>query len=226
LAEEHPEIAQVLRDNFVRHAFTTLDLSQQSVALFVPREIPVALVDGQAILIAKFPQRWRHGLFVDAFHELNKITSDYQDISLDGIERIARAEAERSKDSLEAFGVKFPVETASRWGLFIIISVQLYFALHLAEYSRRKRGETTVAWIGSYPGFMARMVFSISSFVLPVFVVVYVAQRSNFAPSEHWNSIVVVVVVVLAAGLAVAAAYSYFHGKSVSVIVLPPRSSD
>jgi hypothetical protein len=222
LAEEHSDIAQTLRDKFVRHAFSTLDLKQQRVSLFVATEVPVVLVDGQAILIARYPDRWRHGLFVDAFYELNKITSDYQDISLDGIERIARAEADRSRESLEAFGVKFPVETASRWGLFIIISVQLYFALHLAEYARLGRRETTVAWIGSYPRFTARLVFSISSFILPVLVVAFVAERTHFAGSGRVNVVIVVAVAILAAALSGAAAYSYLRGSRKSATASKP----
>jgi hypothetical protein len=47
-----------------------------------------------------------------------------------------QAEASKPRtDSFEVFGVKFPVEKATRCGILLIVGVQLYLWIHLHELS-------------------------------------------------------------------------------------------
>jgi len=140
--------------------------------------LPVSLksrnLDAQGFLIGKFPDRLRHGTFEDVFHELNAASERYQDLKPEVIEKIIRSEMGRSKEAFEAFGVKFPVEMTARWGILLLLGIQIYFWLHLAEYRRRKIENPPVAWIGSYSSTFARVVFSTSALAAPVAAIFFV----------------------------------------------------
>jgi hypothetical protein len=36
------------------------------------------------------------------------------------------------------------------WGIFVVLSVQIYFLFHLAEFRKRDMSNVSVAWIGAY----------------------------------------------------------------------------
>jgi hypothetical protein len=70
--------------------------------------------------------------------------------------------------------VKFPVETASRWGIILIVGIQLYLWIHLHELAPRlKAGDPgwDVAWIGVYRSLPARSLFFCSTVVLPILTI-------------------------------------------------------
>jgi len=96
---------------------------------------------------------------------------------LDAIQRIVQSELERSKDVFQAFGVTFPIETTGVWGIFIVLSVQVYFLFHLAEFRKKTMSNVSVAWIGLYRSWGPRLLFSLTAFLMPVLVVSYVVPR-------------------------------------------------
>ena len=142
----------------------------------------------QDALIRRFQDRWRRGSFSDVFRELDSIALEYKDLQLDRIERILQHEEDRRRDPFEAFGVKFPPDKTARWGVLLILGIQMYFFIHLAEYRRLHIRDNSVAWIGSYRQTFARIIFTASSFVLPVGVVLFVALRGHLfqIPRSNW----------------------------------------
>jgi hypothetical protein len=177
-----------------------------------------SVLDAQEFLVETFPDRMRHGAFAQAFHELNVATQTYQEnLPLDAAEKILRSEKERSKEVFEAFGVKFPVEAAAKWGVSILVVVQMYFWLHLAEYRRRRIVNPPVAWIGSYDSMFARSVFLISTIVAPFFVACFVVYQGKLIASSKslkWTSIILVALIF--SGLfSVLTAFSYFDHRLV-----------
>lgn len=71
--------------------------------------------------------------------------------------------------------MKFPVESASRWGIVRIIGLQLYLWTHLYELSPKlKEGDPgwNVAWIGVYQSLPAKILFLASAAVLPLVTIV------------------------------------------------------
>jgi hypothetical protein len=113
---------------------------------------------------------WPFGSFEYTFPELNRLTADYQDLSLDKIQAILRTQKLTSVESIEVIGIKLAVEAVRSGGALLILGVQLYFLLHLREFVRRISPESEAreaAWIGLYPGTLAVAAFWFSAFILP-----------------------------------------------------------
>lgn len=173
-----------IRSHF-KHVYAA-EGGQPQVLIPAISETPVAIVDGQALLIRAVQGRWRHGPYVRAFEELYAVTQNYETVNLETIERIVGSELERSKDVFQAFGISFPVETTAAWGVMMVVAVQFYFLFHLAEFRHRHMQNVTVAWIGLYRGWGPRLLYVVSSCLVPVAVVAYVAPKSGVARSISW----------------------------------------
>ena len=123
------------------------------------------------------------GLFEHSFPELNKITKNYQGLQIDKFDPILEAEQNRTGESFEAFGVKFPADATTRWGVLVILAVQIYFWIHLQELARKLQPSDPgweVAFIGMYPSLPSRIVYSISALALPVCGVVGLGVRGLY----------------------------------------------
>ena len=137
----------------------------------LPAPISQTALDFQPALIRTHPY-WKLGAFSDSFSDLDKATAKIQGKSFEAISSELQGEASKPKtDSFEVFGVKFPVEKATRWGILLIVGIQLYLWIHLHELSPKlKEGDAgwDVAWIGVYRSVPARMLFVASTALLPV----------------------------------------------------------
>jgi hypothetical protein len=144
--------------------------------------------------------RWRHTNFGDAFYELDRATSGFQTLDFGTLKQILHVQANNSKEVFEAFGVKFPIETASRWGLILILGIQVYMWLHIAEYRRRKFNQSDIAWIGSYTQAGPRMLFYLTAVLLPVAVIVFVVffQREPPLHNRFLSDVALAITVALA----------------------------
>ena len=84
---------------------------------------------------------------------------------------------EAVRDRLELFGVKFPSEVVGRWGVIVLLAVQLYFLMHLQEFALcLEPGDAAwnYPWIGTYPASLAKVVFVTSATILPLAAVLIV----------------------------------------------------
>jgi hypothetical protein len=129
------------------------------------------------------------GSFDHSFPELNKITRNFQTLEIDKFDPILEAEQNRNGESFEAFGVKFPAEATTRWGVLIILAVQLYFWIHLRELSQKLQpGDAgwEVAFIGMYTSLPSRIVYFISSCILPVLAVSALGIRGLAIGDYQW----------------------------------------
>jgi hypothetical protein len=150
----------------------------------LPAQISQTPLDAQPALIRTHPY-WKAGAFSSSFSELDRVTANIQDKSFEAISSNLQEEATKPKaDSFEVFGVKFPVEKATRWGILLIVGIQLYLWIHLHELSPKlKEGDAgwDVAWIGVYRSRPARTLFVASTALLPV---VTIAALGNNALRE------------------------------------------
>jgi hypothetical protein len=125
---------------------------------------------------------WKTAPFASSFAELNSATTTMQDQSFEYIAgQLAKEAAKPKTDSFEIFGVKFPVETASRWGIVVIVGIQLYLWIHLYELSPKLKGGDPgwdVAWIGVYQSLPARIVFLSSTALLPIGTIVLLGTHA------------------------------------------------
>ncbi len=166
--------------------------------------------DGQSVLIAhaKKPQNWKHGDFDYAFRQLSNITKDYEALDLITIEKVLAGEEKRTGESFEILGIKFPAENTTRWGILVIIGVQIYFWIHLRELSPKLRPNDPgwdVAWIGVYSSKYAKVATFVSTCLLPVSAALALGIRglsvSSFARSS-WVLLVLGALATLTLSLA------------------------
>jgi hypothetical protein len=179
---ETPDIAMIDK----KQEQSIADLLHVSPAMFVlswefgedkallPVPISQIPLDLQSTLIRTHPY-WKKGNFSNSFSDLDKATPSIQEKSFEAIASNLQEEASKPKtDSFEVFGVKFPVEKATRWGILLIVGIQLYLWIHLNELSPRlKPGDAgwDVAWIGVYQSFPARTLFVSSTSLLPILTI-------------------------------------------------------
>jgi len=125
---------------------------------------------------------WKSASFEDTFPDLEAATKDMQQRSFSEVWSHLEVEAAKTKnESFEIFGLKFPVDTASRWGVVLIVGIQLYLWIHLYELSPKlKEGDEgwNVAWIGVYQSLPARLLFLLSTALLPIITIVLLGTHA------------------------------------------------
>jgi hypothetical protein len=157
--------------------------------------VPATNVKKPEIILSKarlyeiLPQyHWRPSAFNTTFRELDRATTGSQDLTLDHLAIILRERESSSKESFEAFGVRFPIEATTHWAMLLIISIQLYFWMHLREFRARNFASSDVAWIGTYNGLTANLVFYLTTVVFPVAVVAYLCLMAG-SEVQHIESL-------------------------------------
>jgi hypothetical protein len=172
-------------------------LPSMRLAMMVTSDVALVM-DWQGELTKRFPNRWVHGKFESAFREVDVATRDFQDFSLVNLERIVRSEKERTREAFEQFGIKFPIESAARWGIFLVLATQIYFVIHFSEYKRRNLSGRITAWIGCYGSKGAKIIFIASSVLLPIAVVAYVCFTNKLIRDDRTQDLIATIVAALA----------------------------
>ena len=154
--------------------------------------------DAQSVLIshAKKEWDWKHGQFDYSFRQLSAITKEYPTINIATCEQILTSEEKRGGESFEALGIKFPAENTTRWGILVIIGIQIYFWIHLRELKpklRRNDPGWDVAWIGVYTSKYSKVAMFVLTCLLPLAAALALGIRglqiSSFAKT-NWALLV------------------------------------
>jgi hypothetical protein len=127
----------------------------------------------QAELAALGSQHWKPGTFAESFPDLADTTQNIRTLGFTDLSAVLAAEQKRTGEKLEVVGIKLPLEALGRWGILILISIQIYFAMHLYAFLERTRDKATpsVAFVGLYPYRACRIAFYCSSILLPTLAV-------------------------------------------------------
>ncbi|OGF65710.1 MAG: hypothetical protein A2Y62_10380 [Candidatus Fischerbacteria bacterium RBG_13_37_8] len=158
-------------------------------------------IDGQKVLMGeRFLNKWRRGSFQHSFPELSKIASNFQDLSIRQLESMLDDRIERSGEPLSVFGIRLPPEETTRWGIFILVAVQLYFYIHLVAFERHIKDKHDdpsweVAWIGLYSLTASRVLSFISACLIPFVVASF--SGVYLMRSEKWEWSMIAAVSVL-----------------------------
>jgi hypothetical protein len=140
----------------------------------------------QTLLPEAARHRWKPGRFAHSFPELAQLTKDLEVGTIETWKVKLEEQRLRTGESFEAVGIKIPADAVTKWGIFLVLAVQLYFLCHLVELSRKLRSSDPgweVAWIGMYQKPLGALVFSCSALLLPV-VAVLVLGLSGLALSQ------------------------------------------
>lgn len=106
--------------------------------------------NGQGWFLSKVPA-WTAGKFTESFRELDQLSVGTSNQDLDTVKRVLENKPNESAEVFEFSGIKIPSEVVMRFGILLVIGVQVYFLTHLIELSKRLRASDPgweVAWIG------------------------------------------------------------------------------
>lgn len=90
-------------------------------------------------------------------------------------------------ETLDAFGLHIPPHVATRFGIFVILAIQWYFFLHLAELDKAFDPNAPgwcVPWIGIYEKRTAKTTFIISVTLFPLLTMIVLITKG--APGNTW----------------------------------------
>jgi hypothetical protein len=125
------------------------------------------------------------GKFATSFPNLDSLAEIYGDFDVDKLDGILKDLQNRTGgESFQVFGVRIPAGATSRWGVMVVLSVQLYFWMHLGELRRRLRPTDAgwnVAFIGMYSSLPACVVYFVTSCVLPLLAIVALCVKGILA---------------------------------------------
>jgi hypothetical protein len=141
------------------------------------------------------------GSFEKSFPELNEITADYSDLTFDKLTSILASQRKHSAQTFEAFSVKFPSEAIARWGIVLLVGIQLYLLIHISSIQMDEDEESQVAWIPLYRTVLPQMVFLITVSLLPVFTVYEVSRLGTMSGSRFWDTVAFVLAVAVSTAL-------------------------
>jgi len=141
--------------------------------------------------IARLAQKplWRTGLrFSESFPKLHSLTKNLAGLKVEDIKAVLQSERERIGENFELLGVKLPLKLLNQWGIFLLLSIQIYLVLHLSAFCRLLTSADEVwsaPWVALYPEKLSRLVTLATTAVLPTSVVAILvvgsASRSSFA---------------------------------------------
>jgi hypothetical protein len=169
------------------------------VAAVVPYTVAKILIV-QDDLKKKFYNDWKTGPFDDAFHALAAHSSDLQYIDLDELPKRIYDLEERSQQNFEAFEFKIPKSDFIKWGIFVLLAVQLCFVLDLHELMTRIGQGTPnldVAWIGVYRSSLSFGVTVVSGCILPAIAAGMICKLAR-----QFEKPIVIVACLLSFGIA------------------------
>ena len=114
---------------------------------------------------------WHTGKFEAAFPELNSVSTGISTLEINDAVHRLESQVASSERNISLLGFTIPLSQLARWGVLVLLSVQLYFWLHLHELAARIEPEAegwNVAWIGLYTSRAATAVALLSCFLLPL----------------------------------------------------------
>jgi hypothetical protein len=120
------------------------------------------------------------GEFNEAFPELALISNDLLKIDLKDVPDRVRYMEVQGEQGVDAFGLRVTASEVGRFGVVLLLAVQLYFWLHLRELAGKIAPSAPgwdVAWIGVYSSRPSVVALFLSSCVLPLASAIVIVPR-------------------------------------------------
>jgi hypothetical protein len=170
--------------------------------------------------------------FDECFRELDQLTEDKREYKLTDIATFLDSEVKGQTREFEVFGIKFPTEDLSRWGIVLILAILAYFCLHLRELSPQITSTDTgleVAWLGLYSSWYSYGLFWFSVLALPLTSILFLGvsgaklQWSFRAANRwHWSAWVIIPSIVCC----VLAVLSCLEARRLALLAETARRND
>ena len=144
----------------------------------------------QQLLSARFPDL-KTGSFEEAAPDLAKAVRGREEQDFATLTPQIYAEASRGDEAFDAFGVKFPSEQVTQWGILVLVSVQLYLVMYLRRLFKTLKADDPgwdVPWMAMDQSLMARIMLFVSMVMLPAGAAAIVTfQASSRVMSHQWT---------------------------------------
>ena len=153
---------------------TTSEIRNNAYAVIAGTEIEVHLRTvkiNETSLKRIYFNDWKSGSFDEAFPQLNSIMTGISTLDVNDALHRVESQVASAQQEVSVLGFTIPLAQLSRWGAFVLISVQLYLWLHLYEFTTRIDTDAPgfeVAWIGIYRSLPSRLATFVSCALLPV----------------------------------------------------------
>ena len=147
-----------------------------------------ALSDAGFVLHATGPQDRDARSFSQAFPDLATAASGRYEEDLEVLSRQIYDESSKGADSFEAFGMKFPSNQVTRWGIILIICVQLYFLAYLIHFYKTLQPDDegwNTPWIGMSESALARILLFATVVILPLATAWILIRQAELADFVH-----------------------------------------
>ena len=144
-------------------------------------------VDVSQVMLGKVFRTWQPGSFDYAFPDLARAASGWEDLELEDVKKFISDESAKGTEVFEAFGMKFPADQITFGGIVFLLSVQLYFLVHLIQLKDRLRADDPgwdVPWVGMYPGIAPRAILFVTIVIVPCLAVLLLDVHSALEVSR------------------------------------------
>lgn len=144
-------------------------------AMRIRLKVDAAGVDRQAAFIDSLNVPWRTGSFAKTFPELFEYYEDIGSLSLKALNVHMQRLRMQERQSIILFGAAIPADSLRAWGMFVLVVIQLYLYVHLAQFKAHWKRflDDDSPWIGSDGSRVTRLVYEGSLTVLPFVTTLY-----------------------------------------------------
>jgi hypothetical protein len=122
-----------------------------------------------------------HAPFDLVFSDLVEASKGRMNENLATLSSDVHSQANKGDEALDAFGVKIPSEQVTRWGLIVLVGVQLYFLMYLKQLSKKLTPNDPawdVPWMAMDQSRLAKTLLFVSVLCLPIYAASLVAVRA------------------------------------------------
>lgn len=122
----------------------------------------------------------RIGNWQDAFPNLNSNVAAYGDLPFDTAKiLLAQFQSQADKNAkVSVLGLELKSEHLRQFGVFVLLTLQLYFAIHVIRFIGIGHHNFESTWLCCYPSPLAWIVTTMSAVVLPTIVAAWLAWDS------------------------------------------------
>lgn len=124
--------------------------------------------------------RFNTASFLETFPDIAKAADRRMDEDFARLASEVHAEVSRGDETFDAFGIKFPSEQVTDWGIIVLLAVQAYFVIYLGGLFGKLKSDDPgwdVPWMAMIRSYLARTILFISVVILPVAAAIVVLVR-------------------------------------------------
>ena len=187
----YPKNYLILPEDYQQENKTFPGLYTSSVK--IPTTLKKHKFSTQLPIINEFFPTTLEGTFKRRFPQITSWVKDRTDRSISVLLEDIAIDIEQSGKNFEVLGVKIPNSLIAKLGVVVLISIQIYFVLHIRMFINiplTKDDMPTFPWIGIYSDKSSMCIFIISTVVVPLAIALWLLYKT-------WEKLGIVSTIIL-----------------------------